>query len=112
MKFIITENKLYGAVSKFMSNEFDKLYKFKSKIFPTGIFYINDSGNIIAEVVQTEHMDGIILEWEVWKSISDFFGFETIREQQDAISNWADQYFGFKNTLIDFREFVETIDDL
>jgi hypothetical protein len=44
--------------------------------------------------------------------VSDFFGFETIKEQQESMSKWADQYFGFKDSLIDFRDFVETIEDL
>ena len=113
MKYIITENKLDSVVSKFMSNKFDKLTTFKSKIFPTGLFYIDKNGNIIAEVIKGHsHSGGVILDWELWKEVSDFFGFETIREQQDSISLWADNYFTLKDSLIDFREFTKTIDDL
>ena len=112
MKYIITENKLDSVVSKFMSNKFDKLTTFKSKIFPTGLFYINKNGNIIAEVVFPPHGNVVIIDWESWKEVSDFFGFETTREQQDSMSLWADNYFILKDSLVDFREFPETIDDL
>lgn len=112
MNFIITENKMIGVVSKFMSNKFDKLTPFKSKIFPVGIFYVDNHGKIFAEVINNKHSVGVILDWEIWCEVSDVFGFETIRKQSDVLSKWANHYFGFENSAIDFREFVETIDDL
>ena len=112
MKYIITENKLDSVVSKFMSNKFDKLTTFNSKIFPTGLFYLDKNGNIIAEVVFPPHGNVVIIDWELWDEISKLFGFETIREDQDSLSLWANEYFGFKDSLVDYRDFVETIDDL
>jgi hypothetical protein len=112
MRYIITENKLDNVVDKFITNKFNKLSTFKSKIFPVGLFYIDNHGNIIAEVIFPPHGRGVIIDWELWKEVSDFFGFETIKEQQESMSKWADQYFGFKDSLIDYRDFVETIEDL
>jgi hypothetical protein len=112
MKYIITESNLDKVVDRYLTNEFDKLGKFKSTIFPTGIFYVDNNGKIIAEVINTKHATAVILDYTLWTNISDFFGFDTIKNQSESISKWADNYFGFKDTLVDFRDFVETIDDL
>lgn len=112
MKYLITENKLDEVVGKFLTNKFDKLEKFKSRIFPVGIFYIDNFGNIKAEVIKTKEVEAIVLDYTLWSDIADFFGFETIKDEQSSISKWANGYFGFDRTLVDFRDFVETIDDL
>lgn len=112
MKFLITENKLQAAVSKFLTNEFSKLKKFKSRIFPTGEFYIDSEGGIMAEVVKVSYVNAIVVDYRLWVLLSDFFSVETTKELQTLISNWANDYFDMKDTLVDFREFQETIDDL
>lgn len=112
MKYLINENKLNAVVNKFMTNEFNKLTKFKSKVFPTGVFYLDGNGNIIAEVINTKHVNAVVLDWKMWNFVNNLFGFDRIPHQQEVLSKWADEYFGLENTLIDFRDFVESVDDL
>ena len=112
MKIIINESHLERIFNKFMTDEFNKLTKFKSKIFPIGSFYINKDGKIIAEVIKTKHAHAVVFDWEMWIFIDRFFDFETIPKKQELLSKWADEYFDLTDSLIDFRDFVETIDDL
>jgi hypothetical protein len=110
MKFLITENKIYKVLSHYMSDKFDNLKPYKSRIFPVGRFYLNDIGGIESEVI--DKVQGVILDYNLWVEIADLFLFQSIREQSDALEYWAKEYFGFESPLIDFREFMETIEDL
>ena len=110
MRFVISENKINKALSAYMYYKFDGLKPYKSKVFPVGLFYLNDAGGIEAEVI--DKVQGIILDYNIWAEIADLFLFDSIKEQSTALEYWAKQYFGFENPRFDFREFVETIDDL
>lgn len=112
MKYVLTENKLSSTVSNFMNSLFTKFTPFKSKVFPNGLFYIDENGNIMAELINNKHGKGIIFDYSLWIKIFNFFSFKTIEEQQKYLTIWGSDYFGIEDLLIDFRDFVETIDDL
>jgi hypothetical protein len=111
MKYLITESQKDKVVGKYLTNLFDTLGKFKSEKYPVGTFYANNNGKIIAEVYKSTHSFVVVIDYDVWSHISDLFGFGGIREMQDSISKWADNYFGYNNTLVDFGEY-DTIDDI
>lgn len=112
MKFLIRESNLDRVVGMYLTTKFNGWGKFKSSVFPVGIFYVTENGDIMAEVIKKNNFVGVILDYSVWTSIADMFQFETIKEESDSISEWAKTYFNVEDSAVDIRDFVETIDDL
>ena len=106
MRILINENKLDKVVGLFMTRVFDELTIVKRGYFKVSTFFVKPDSKIIAELYEgSDGQNFLVIDYQLWTTISDIFGFKTILDQQESLAKWANKYFDIKIDLVDIGDF-------